>query len=213
MDDKEFERTVEELYAPDRPVELQPRAKRSQDAPVDTQPAARPSMEARLPSGPREGETDEERDARMRSARDGAKGRTRDWIEQQQGSVGRSSSSGGDAGRRPSDARIASTTLVADDTPMPMPQPQPPQRQMSRASRASAHSQGRSLDMMHGVEMDDDKPQGPPRADIPTALMPGKGSARKSVAPALPPLDFGPPGQEQPTRTPIEHAPDARSDD
>ncbi|TBU45488.1 hypothetical protein BD309DRAFT_860018 [Dichomitus squalens] len=110
MSDDDFERTVEQLYAPGpgpKPydagapnaphvIELQPTRSGSGEGRVTTtQPAPRPSMEARTRrsmsrppraeggAGEPEPELEEDRERAILDARKGAKARTRDWIAQQ----------------------------------------------------------------------------------------------------------------------------------
>ncbi|KAL1948445.1 hypothetical protein VTO73DRAFT_12520 [Trametes versicolor] len=182
MDDKDFERTVEELYAhgkdsPDAAgpgtqthvLELQPRgASKGTDGSVSAQPAPRPSMEApprpsldgapgagaeRIPGEPRA----ERRD------------RTREWVHAHSASepgIGASWKRSQDGG-----PREGVEGKVEEAVPMPVPVP-------------SVHREGRGRTRRDEQALEEGEEEragrsgtSPPRLDIPASLRPGRPSS------------------------------------
>ncbi|KAI0698965.1 hypothetical protein C8T65DRAFT_832126 [Cerioporus squamosus] len=214
MDDADFERTVEELYGTNKPVDLSERSthlvelqtvrrdgsgdgdRRSRA--IDTQPRARPSMEARrrsrsgsrspLPAlaPPPDGEGD--REQAMLESRRGAKDRTREWV------ATHAQSSSSDVSRPPSaynSARVHRSHRSEPNTPSLRPSDSQSHRQ--RASDAGHEREGGG-----GLGLDDDDARAPPRLDIPTSLKPG---APRSAGPAQVPFDLGPALAQVPSRS------------
>ncbi len=209
MDDTEFERTVEELYGTNKPVDLAERsthlvelqAVRSGDGSgegsgdrrsraIDTQPRARPSMEARPRSRSRSrsslplpvGEGD--REQAMLESQKGAKSRTREWVASHA-----QSSSSGDVAPPPSAYNPSRAHRPHRSEPnAPSLRPSDSQSHRQRASDAGRDRDG---------GLDDDDARAPPRLDIPSSLQPG---ARLSTGPAQVPFDLGP-AQQAPSRS------------
>ena len=72
---------------------------------------------------------------------------------------------------------------------MPQPQPQP-HRQLSSETRRSASQRGAGDEVGGDEDEDDSRSRGPPRTDIPAALMPGHRPSMGRPA-QLPMPDFG----------------------
>ena len=211
MDDADFERTVEELYGDNKPVDVSQRtthlveleAIRRGDShgkpgeehsrAVDTQPRARPSMEAPRRSRERsrspmqvplpEGEG--AREQAMLESRKDAKDRTRDWVA---------------AHTQSASTEVARPPSAYNPSRAHRPHRSEPTAPSLRPSDSLSHLQRTPSDAArdrHGELglADDEAARGPPRLDIPTILKPG---APRSAGPAQLPFDLGP-AQVQPS--------------